>query len=205
MNITFKEQAVLNFVRKYILSHGLSPTTTEIAEGIGIKSKGVAYRYLKGLAEQGLIEMLPNKKRNIRLLVDSDFWQEDGKKGKVPVIGKIAAGEPIEALPDDFEIDLVHELSGSKNFVLQVSGDSMIGDNICDGDYIICSSTNRLSSNDIAVVLLDKEYVTLKRCKMNSDNTIALIPSNPDFEIAIYHPSRIYIQGKYIGLLRLNK
>ncbi len=200
MKLTAKQHITFKFIQKYIFNHGIAPTEAEIAEGIGITSRGVVHRYVKALEAEGLVEIIPHRRRNIRLICDDDVENNLS----LPVIGKIAAGSPIEALPCDQVLDLSDKLLGGNRFILEVKGDSMIGDNICDGDYIICESCNDLPSGEIVIVLVDRDEATLKRCRRNSDQTITLIPSNPKMSPQIYESGRIQIQGKYLGLLRLN-
>ena len=198
MHLTAQQHATYKFIDKYINENNIAPTEAEIAKAIGITSRGVVHRYIRALEKEGLVEILPNRKRNIRILrpINKDF--------SLPVLGKIAAGYPIEAVAQESSLNLFEQISGEGRFVLEVKGNSMIGDNICDGDYIICETSNNFSNTDIVVILIDGEETTLKRCKMNPNNTITLIPSNPEMEPQIYDGHRLQIQGKYIGLLRLH-
>ena len=158
------------------------------------------HRYVTALADSGFIELIPNHRRNIRLIDEID----EDKKWYLPLMGKIAAGSPIEAIEDDQHIDVSKVLLGPNRFVLEVKGDSMIGDNICDGDYIICESDNKFTKNTIAVVLVDNQETTLKRIYPNEDGSVTLIPSNPTLSPAVYQQERIQVQGIYIGLFRLS-
>lgn len=196
--LTAKQHQTYQFIRKYMLEHNLAPTEAEIAEGIGIKSRGVVHRYVTALADHGMIEVLPGRRRNIRLLDEGD-----NSDGGLPILGKIAAGQPIEAIDQQKTLNIGHHLLGAKRFVLEVKGDSMLGDNICDGDYIICEQRDSAGKNDIVVALVDEE-ATLKRWQKNSDGTVSLIPSNPNFSPMVYPEEQVLIQGVYLGLLRLD-
>lgn len=202
--LTKKQMMTLNFIRQYFVVNKISPTASEVAEGIGIKSTGVVYRYLKALADLGEIELVPNKRRNIRLVLD-----EAANDGDValPILGSIAAGSPIEAICShsssaptlDFK-----SIVGADRFALKVKGDSMIGDAICDGDYVICEQCQEFKNGQIMVVLVDGEEVTLKRIQRNMDGSVSLIPSNPSMNAMIFDAKRVAVQGRYVGLLRMN-
>lgn len=199
--LTAKQQQTYQFIRKYFLEYGLAPTEAEIATGIGISSRGVVHRYVTALAEQGLLEITAGRRRNIRLLVDESANDGDGG---LPVIGRIAAGQPIEAIDQQKTLNISHQLLGPKRFILEVKGDSMIGDNICNGDYIICEQRDQIGKNDIVIALVDGQEATLKRWQSNDDGSVTLIPSNPRFSPMVYPAERVMIQGVYLGLLRLN-
>ena len=194
--LTAKQQQTYDFIKRYIAQHSYAPTEAEIATAIGIRSRGVVHRYVTALAEAGVIELVPKRRRNIRLITPTN---------ELPIIGKIAAGLPIEAIADRTSLNIADIFMGEDRFVLQVSGDSMIGDNICDGDYIICEKTQTARANDIVVALIDNEEATLKRLQFNADATISLLPSNPRLSPMVYPADRLAIQGIYIGLLRVGK
>lgn len=197
--LTEKQHQVYQFIQSYIARHSYAPTTAEIAEGIGIKSRGVVHRYVAALGEAGYIRIVRNKKRNIELI--NKF-----KNTQLPIMGMIAAGHPIEAIETLQSFDFVDNLVKVGRFLLRVKGDSMIGDNICDNDLVICESCNTAENNAIVVALIDQQETTLKRYRFNaSERSISLIPSNPTLAPKIYCASRITIQGKYIGLLRFSK
>ena len=197
-HLTGKQHQTFQFICRYISQQGYSPTEDEIAAGIGISSRGVVHRYLTVLANQGLIQMVKGKRRNI-VLVESAQERRD-----LPILGKIAAGIPIEAIVAPQFIELDRLFIGPNRFVLEVKGDSMIEDNICDGDYIICEQRSTADNGAIVIALVDKQEATLKRLKHNPNNTITLLPSNPSYPPMTYAADRVEIQGVYLGLLRLS-
>jgi len=194
--LTTKQNETYQFIKRYMQSNSIAPTTSEIAAGIGIKSRGVVHRYVTALAEAGLIKVTPHRSRNIQLAKPLN-------ENILPIIGTIAAGNPIVAITDHQELNLSQALLGSDRFILMVKGDSMIGDNICDGDYIICEKCDVAEKDDIIVALIDNNEATLKRLRVTTDGNIELIPSNPTLSPMTYTPNRIQIQGKFLGLLRL--
>lgn len=198
--ITVQQKNTYEFIKEYYSEKGMSPTTIEIAEGIGISSRGVVYRYLKALEDNGLIKFVPNKKRNI-VVCDNDDQIDNFS---LPLLGKIAAGRPLEIFDNNSNINFTDKLIGKNRFILEVSGDSMIGDNICDGDFIICEKHDQILPKEILVLVIDNSETTLKRCKANADNTVTLIPSNPNQPEQTYDIGRVSVQGKFIGLLRID-
>jgi repressor LexA len=195
--LTLSQHKTYHYIQDYIRHNGYAPTVAEIAVGIGIKSRGVVHRYIQALADAGMLEITPNKRRNIRLTLDTHPMS-------LPIIGRIAAGTPIEAITDQQTVNISDALLGPNRFILEVRGDSMIGDNICDKDYIICEKRNTARNGEIVVALIDNQEATLKRLQRNPENnTITLLPSNPTLSPMVYAPDRIQIQGIYLGLLRL--
>jgi repressor LexA len=192
--LTAKQHQAFCYIRDYIDSHGYAPTDAEIATGIGIKSRGVAHRYVRALCDVGLLNVVAGKRRNIRLTEAPNA---------LPLKGKIAAGQPLEIFETQSEFDMVGAFLGPNRFVLQVSGDSMVGDSICDGDYIVCESVNVVGRNDIVVAVIDNQETTLKRVVDNEDGTLTLLPSNPELMPMVYAQERVSVQAKYVGLLRM--
>jgi len=196
--LTPKQHQIYQMLFKYIVQNGYAPSISEIAQAVDSRSKGYIHRQLQALEKAGKIRRTDDSQRNIELIEE----EEGGGSGSLPIIGRIAAGCPIEAVEDDRNVDISGLLGGNR-FVLEVKGDSMLGDNICDGDYIICERCATVDTNDIAVVLVDRSDATLKRVKDNRNGTVSLIPSNPHFSPLVYRKEEILIQGVYLGLLRL--
>jgi repressor LexA len=196
MELTARQKNTLEFIENYININTLSPTVEEIAKGISISSKGVVYRYLKALQEKNYITLAPNQKRNIRLKK-----QEKESSMIMPFLGNIAAGKAIDSVEHFDRIDLTKSLKVKDTFLLKVEGSSMLGDNICDQDLVICEKDSQFHENKILVFIIDNQEVTLKRASIQGDE-IHLIPSNPTYKVRTYHLSRVQIQAKYKGLLR---
>lgn len=198
MSLTDNQRAVLDFIQQYIAIHSVSPKLTEIAEGIGINSRGVAHRYVQALVDAGLLGIEKGKHRGIRLLRENPHQA----KNTLPMLGKIAAGKPIEVIPGQDEIDL-SDFFGKNNFAIRVQGDSMIEAGILDGDTVIIEFRENANDGDIVVALIDEEEATLKRFKRsNHGRFIRLIPANSEMQEMIYDASRVRIQGVLIGQLR---
>jgi len=197
--LTRSEQKTLELIQSFIQQHRYSPTVEEIAAGLGIKSKGVAYRYVKALAQNGFIQLTPKKQRNISLVAKDN-------PNTIPLVGKIAAGKPIEAISGTDELDLNDLFTTRKSrYALQVKGDSMIDEGIHDGDLVICEQTQEAKNGEIVVALIDNHDATLKKIQFNKDHSITLIPANANMKPMHYSAEQVRIQGKFIGLLRVSK
>ena len=196
---TDRERQTLDFVRAFVARNGVAPKLREIAEHLGIRSRGTVHRYLRALEEEGLVHIDPTLSRGIRL---SGTLDSESRPATLPVLGRIAAGLPIEAIPGTDEIDLTEFFIGPGRFVLRVSGDSMVGDGILDGDMVVVQKQDTARDGEIVVALIDNEEATLKRLKRNQDGSVTLRPANPSYPPMRYHGSRVRIQGVVVGQFR---
>lgn len=194
--LTPRQLQTLNFIRHYIASHQYAPSLTEIAHGIGIRSKGVAHRYVQALAAAGCLILHPGRRRGLELV-------EENKADmlSIPLMGRIAAGQPIEAISGQEMLNL-GELLGADRYALLVTGDSMIEAGIQDGDTVIVEHRVRADDGEIVVALIDGEEATLKRLKTRQDGSVMLIAENPEMLPLIYAAERVVIQGVVVSLLR---
>lgn len=198
MELTDRQREVLDFIERYIAVHAVSPKLQEIADGIGIRSRGVAHRYVQALRDAGYIDTGRGEHRGIRLLKSNPHRPAS----TLPMLGRIAAGRPIEAIPGRDELDLT-DFFGSNHYAIEVRGDSMIEAGILDGDTVIIRFSETAKNGDIVVALIDESETTLKRFQRSRDGKyIKLIPANQDMEPMIYESERIRIQGVLIGQLR---
>ncbi len=196
--LTDKQDDVLDFIQRYIAINTVSPTIQQIADGIGIRSRGVAHRYVQALTDAGYVEIKKSKRRGIKLLATNPHRP----KSVLPLLGKIAAGKPIEAIPGKDEIDLAN-FFGKHNFAVRVQGDSMIEAGIMDGDTVIIKFCETAKDGDIVVALIDETETTLKRFKRsNKGRYIKLIPANKEMKPMVYESNRVRIQGVLVGQIR---
>ena len=200
--ITAKQAETLTFIKKYIVAHGFPPSVREICKGMDLSSPATVHAHLKQLEKKGLIRKESSKFRTIELLVENEFEDKSDKLVKVPLLGKISCGSPIEAIeqPDEF-FDLPASLIPQKEtiFTLKCSGDSMINVGIFDGDYVIVQKQKVARNGDIVVALNDDNEVTLKTFYKEKDH-IRLQPENDTMDPIIL--SNCTILGKAIGLYR---
>ena len=195
--VTPLQQKIFQYIESHIKEAGYSPSLVEIACGVGISPKSISLvsRSIHSLVEAGRLKFDKKGYRNIQLV--------DTERSGLPLLGRIAAGVPIEAIEDRQVVDLQFLLHDQHHFALQVKGDSMIEEGIFDGDYVICRHAKQAREGDIVVALIDGMEATLKRISFQVNERITLIPANPAFKPKAYLPNRIQLQGIYIGLLRL--
>lgn len=198
--MTPKQHQVYQFIQQYMDNHAYAPTEAEIADAIGIKSRGVVHRYVSALAVMGKVEIIPGKRRNIRLPAAA----QNSDDFSMPVLGRIAAGSPIEAVADDTVYDIGSQIMGRKRYLLQVRGESMINEGIFDGDYVVCEKSDTASNGQIVVALVDNQEATLKRFYNNEDGTVSLFPANAAYSPMVLCADRVRVVALYRGLFRFN-
>ena len=200
--ITTKQNETLTFIKKYMVSHGFPPSVREICQGMNLNSPATVHAHLKQLEKKGIIRKEASKFRTIELLVDNEFEDKSEEIVKVPLLGKISCGNPIEAIeqPDEF-FDLPASLIPPKEtiFTLKCSGESMINVGIFDGDYVIVHKQKIARNGDIVVALNEDNEVTLKTFYKEKDH-IRLQPENDTMSPIIL--KNCTILGKAIGLYR---
>lgn len=190
------QNSLYEFIKEYILQKGVSPQFAEMiaAMGISAKSKSLLTRSLRSLEKKGSL-ILKKEGRYLKISLVN--------KG-LPLLGRISAGVPIEAITDRHFLNL-HQLFECENkFALTVEGESMIDEGILDGDIIVCKSRPTAREGEIVVALIDDHYTTLKRISYKVKGMITLIPANSQLKPRAYLPERILIQGIYVGLIRVN-
>lgn len=187
------EQKIYGYIRRYLARHGQGPTLPEIGQALDLSSKGSLHRYVQGLVDKGFLERPERSWRSLRVLQPTS---------SLPLLGRIAAGKPIEAIPNHDEINLPEMLLGKDRFALRVKGDSMRDAGILDGDTVIVKQTSNAKNGDIVVALIDHDEATLKYFKRLANKQIQLIPANTQLEPITYDAERIQVQGVVVGQLR---
>lgn len=200
--ITVKQNETLTFIKKYIVSHGFPPSVREICKGMNLSSPATVHAHIRQLEKKGLIRKESNKFRTIELLVENEFEEKNEEIVKVPLLGKVSCGNPIEAIeqPNEF-FDIPASLIPPKEtiFTLKCSGESMINVGIYDGDFVIIQKQKVARNGDIVVALTDEGEVTLKTFYKEKDH-IRLQPENDTMSPIILNNCTIL--GKAIGLYR---
>ncbi len=200
--LTIKQKILLDYIISYFDKKGVYPTFDEMRSFLKIKSKSGIHKLLSSLEEKGIIERLPHKARALRLKKRTTSLEKN--ESEIPFLGRIAAGNPIEAITGSFEqISVPNYLlnTNDEHFTLEVIGDSMIEEGIFDGDIVVIKKINIAKTGDIVVALIDENEVTLKKFRSNK-NSIALEPANKNFKTRIFGVDRVKIQGKLVGLIR---
>lgn len=194
---TPSQDKTLQFIRHYLAQHGHAPSLSTIAAGLGLRSKAVVHRHVQALVEQGYLRVEPGRHHGIALTDKAA-----GELLSLPLVGRIAAGQPIEAIPDEHTLNLAEFLLGPGRYALRVFGDSMIGAGILDGDTVVVAQRDTADDGDIVVALIDNQEATLKRLKRRKDGMIELIAANPAIPNMVYAADRVRLQGVVVGQLR---
>jgi len=200
MPVTAKQQRVFEFIRGYIESNHEPPTIAEIGRHFQMSSSASVHAILTALEREGLIKRTPNISRGIQI-VEQETAADEGND--IPLLGTVAAGQPIEAILSHDTVSVPKDMQGrGRTFALRVRGDSMIEENIQDGDIIVVASQKTADNGQVVVALIDGNYATVKKFYREPD-FIRLEPANPQFKpIFIKTPERIQIQGVVRGLIR---
>ena len=201
-HITPKQQEILEFMKSQILSKGYPPSVREICTAVGLKSTSSVHAHLETLEKNGYIRRDPSKPRAIEI-VDDDFALTRREVVNIPVVGTVAAGQPLLAVENitDYVPIPADMLPNNDVFMLKVHGESMINAGICDGDDIIVEKKNTASNGEIVVALVD-DSATVKTF-YKEDGHIRLQPENDSMDPIIV--DNCIILGRYIGLLRINR
>ena len=222
--LTKKQKNLLLFINKKIRSSGVSPSYEEMKNSLNLKSKSGIHRLISALQERGFIKRLAHKARALEVLklpetasandiynsfspsvIKGGLDTENDKQNlnKIPVLGQIAAGTPIEAIQNEVNrIAIPEELSkGGEHFGLKVSGDSMIEAGINDGDTVIVKKANTANNGQIVVALIDDHEAMLKRIRKKG-KIVALESANKKYETKIFGPDRVKVQGVLVSLYR---
>lgn len=200
--LTDRQKDILDVIKQAIAKNGYPPTVREIGAKIGLSSSATTQFHIKKLEEKGYIKKNATKNRTIELLVPNEYIENDEKIVSVPLLGKVTAGNPIEAIemPDEFFSIPVSLIPSKKEvFTLKVSGESMINVGIYDGDIIIVQRKNTANNGDTVVAMTEENTVTVKTFYKEKDY-IRLQPEN-DYMLPIILPN-CTILGKVIGLYR---
>jgi repressor LexA len=219
--LTAKQKELLLYIHERIKETGVSPSFDEMKEALDLASKSGIHRLITALEERGFLRRLPHRARALEVLKMPDsaapaappkgratfrpsVVNDTGRDSAmgIPILGRIAAGAPIEALQNEIgRVAPPPDLQGDDHFALEVQGDSMIGAGILDGDVVIIRRSENADSGDIVVALIDNEEATLKRLRKRG-NSIALEAANPAYETRIFGPDRVRIQGKLVAMIR---
>ncbi len=198
--ISAKQQEILEYIKKVTLSRGYPPAVREICQAVSLKSTASVHSHLSVLEERGYIRRDPSKPRAIEI-IDDDFDLTRREISNIPVVGNVAAGEPIlaeENIRDYFPLP-ADMLPNDQVFMLKIRGDSMIGSGILDGDLVVVRQTNSASNGDMVVALIEDGATVKYYYKENGH--FRLQPDNPDYDPII--TENLQILGQVIGVIRM--
>jgi repressor LexA len=196
VTLTRRQQQIYDYLVENTDHFDHPPTHDELCQALGLSSRGSLHKHIQALVQAGLVEPMDGSHRGIRLV------EQQAVAGGIPLLGRIAAGRPIEAVTQPETMQVPEELLGrGPCYVLQVSGDSMFEAGILDGDYVVIEQRDSARNGEIVVALVNNEEATLKRIEQQPGRVI-LHPANAAMEPMEYPPEAVQIQGVLRGLLR---
>ena len=199
MYLTRRQKEILEYLNEYIDREGYAPTIEEIAEHFSLRSLATVHKHLTNLQEKGLIRRAWNRSRALELVPT----EVKVHAVELPLLGRVAAGSPIEAIDASETIFVPENMIGRREtYVLQVKGDSMIEEQIRDGDYVIVENRTTADDGEMVIALLDGENVTLKKLYREGGGQVRLQPANARLEPMVVDQDRLRVQGVVIGVLR---
>jgi repressor LexA len=210
MVLTRRQRQVIDFIAGFLQEQGYSPSFQEIAQGLGLSSLATVHKHVLTLERKGFLKRRYNASRSIepsaKYLQDvrrarQDRAREDRAASELPLLGRIAAGKPVEAPEQPETISFGDFVRQKDVFVLQVRGDSMIDEHILDGDFILVEKTPQVSDGDIVVALVGGSESTLKRL-YREGNRVRLQPANARMKPIIVPANDVTVQGRVLGVLR---
>jgi repressor LexA len=204
MAITKRQRQMYDFISDFVQKHSYSPSFEEIGEGMGLSSLATVHKHVSNLEKKGLLTRDYNRSRSIDLLPPKGRLKQAMAVNTtmvLPLLGRIAAGQPIEAVSNPETISLADFVRSKEVFVLEVRGDSMQDEAILNGDYVLVEKSKTAYNGEIVVALVDGTDATLKRFYREGDH-IRLQPSNAAMKPIMVPAATVQIQGKVIGVLR---
>ena len=204
MAITKRQRQVYDFISDFVQKQGYSPSFDEIGQGLGLSSLATVHKHISNLEKKGLLTRDYNRSRSIDLIAPKGRLKQAMAVNTtmvLPLLGRIAAGQPIEAVENPETISLADFVGSKEVFVLEVRGDSMQDEHILSGDYVLVEKSKTAHNGEIVVALIDATDATLKRFYREGDN-IRLQPSNKNMQPIMVPAASVQVQGRVIGVLR---
>ena len=199
MHLTRRQKQILDFVARHIERRGYAPTLEEIGEHFGLSSLATVHKHLANLQSKGLVKRENHRSRALELVPAAVAVRAI----EVPLLGRVAAGIPIEAVTSPETISIPEDMLGrGETYVLQVRGDSMIDEQIRDNDYVIVDGRRAVRDGEMVIALLDGERATLKKLFREKDGRVRLQPANARLAPIVVEAERVQVQGVVIGVLR---
>ena len=198
MHLTRRQKEILDYLGRHIERKGYAPTIEEIGDHFGLSSLATVHKHLTNLQEKGFIRRAWNRSRSVELVPA----RVGGRAIELPMLGFVAAGVPIEAVPGSETIAVPESMAGKRDsYVLRVRGDSMIDEQIRDGDFVIVEDRKSADNGEMVIALVGGQDVTLK--KFYRDNgKIRLQPANPAMQPMLFDPDNVQVQGVVVGVMR---
>ncbi len=206
MALTRRQKELMDFLSGFIQKHGYSPSYEEIAGGLGLASLATVHKHIQALEAKQYLRRSYNHSRSLEI-GDRYFSEESARKpqaaeASIPLLGRIAAGVPVEAIPDPEALHFSDFVGSDNAFALAVRGESMIEDHICDGDFVLVEKTDSVRNGDIIVALVDGTEATLKRYYLEPDGRVRLQPANAAMAPIFVDSSSLNVQGRVLAVMR---
>ena len=197
--LTKRQREILDYLNEFIQQHGYAPSLEEIGRRFGLSSLATVHKHLTNLQEKGFIKRAWNRSRSVEMVPT----RPGGRAVELPLLGYVAAGLPIEAVASNETIAVPEDLVGKRDtYVLRVRGDSMIDEQIRDGDFVVVNERARADNGETVIALIDGTSATVKKYYRERDGRIRLQPANPTMEPIYVNENDIKIQGVVVGVLR---
>jgi len=207
MALTKRQKEVLDFIANFVDENGYCPSYDEIARGLDLASLATVHKHISVLEGKNYLKRGFNQSRSLEL--SARYMQEQRRTkppmGEVPLMGRIAAGVPVEAVEHRETLNFADFAASGNTFALEVRGDSMIEDHICDGDLILLEKVAQAHDGDIVVALVSGAETTLKRFYRESAELVRLQPANAELKPMFYPARQVQIQGRLLAVLRKYK
>ena len=205
MTLTKRQKEVLDYLVSFDNRHGYAPSFEEIGKGLKLTSLATVHKHITTLEKKGFIRRGYNQSRSIEILQLPKPVKEqisDRKIQELPLVGRIAAGRPLEAVEERETLSLGEFARSDKTFVLQVKGNSMIEDHIMNGDYVVIEPTQVANPGETVVALVGNDEATLKRFYREAGGKVRLQPANSEMAPIVVPAADVKIQGRVVGVLR---
>jgi repressor LexA len=196
--LTRRQREILDFLNDFIQRNGYAPSLEEIGQRFGLSSLATVHKHLTNLEEKGFIKRSWNRSRSVELVPT----RLGGRAVELPLLGYVAAGSPIEAVPDNEMIAVPEDLTGKReSYVLRVKGNSMIDEQIRDGDLVIVEDRHTADNGEMVIALVNGSDVTLKKL-YREQGRIRLQPANPTMQPLLLPPDQVQVRGVVVGVMR---
>lgn len=206
MALTQRQKQVLDYIVSFVEEKGFSPSYEELARGLDLSSVATVHKHIEALQSRGYLRRSFNQSRSLdvspKYLQERRRQQQASQSRSVPLAGRIAAGRPVEAVEGQDALQFSDFTGKGETYALQVSGESMIEDHICSGDFVLVEKTNQANAGDIVVALVDGAETTLKRFYREPNGQIRLQPANAAMDPIVVAPERVQIQGRALAVMR---
>jgi repressor LexA len=204
MALTRRQKELMDLLNTFIRRNGYSPSYEEIASGLGLASLATVHKHIQALEAKQYVRRNYNHSRSLEIC--ERYFKEQtpaqSEDARIPLLGRIAAGTPVEAIPNRDHLHFSDFVKNKDTFALEVRGDSMIEDHICSGDFVLVDTSSLPKNGEIVVALVDGTEATLKRYYQEPDGRVRLQPANSTMEPIYVNPESLQIQGKVLAVMR---